>query len=83
MEEQNNYIPNHWDTDLNLMFFSGVSKYKSINRAYKHGHVTSLGFMIPKQRNKSRSLAYVKARNKANEYLNLIKKEYGLGESDS
>jgi hypothetical protein len=77
MEE---FIANKWDTDLNLILFAGVGKYKSINRAYKRGHVTSLGLLIPKHKNQKKSLGHVRALNDANHYLNLIKKQYGLRE---
>lgn len=43
LEEFKDYILN----SKNLINFSGVRKYKSVNRAIKRGHVTRYGMLIP------------------------------------
>lgn len=34
---------------LNLRMFDGVSRYKSVSRAYRRGHCTIYGMLIPKR----------------------------------
>lgn len=37
------------DLTLSLVFFECVRKFKSVNRAFRRGHITDTGYIIPKR----------------------------------
>lgn len=41
--------------DINLMNYEGIRKFKSVRRAIKRGHITSLGIIPPKKPFNNRS----------------------------
>lgn len=45
MEEKE--FEEYLDNSLNLRFFEGVQKFRSIQRAFRRGHVTNFGYIIP------------------------------------
>lgn len=45
MEEKE--FEEYLDNNINLKFFEGVRKFKSIQRAFRRGHVTNAGYIIP------------------------------------
>lgn len=70
-EEKKTYVQKCWDDldngILNLRDFSGVSKFKSIRRAIKRGHVSIFGDVNPKRpfkniRSKKGNVTYAKKR---------------------
>lgn len=44
-QEFENYLGN----TLNLQYFECVKRFKSVNRAFKKGHITSYGYILPKR----------------------------------
>lgn len=34
---------------LNLQYFECVRKFKSVNRAFKRGHITNFGYILPEK----------------------------------
>lgn len=34
---------------LNLQYFGCVSKFKSVKRAFKRGHITNYGYIVPRK----------------------------------
>lgn len=54
-EEKNQHVmseeefQNELHNKLNLRYFECVSKFKSVNRAFKRGQITNYGVIIPKR----------------------------------
>ena len=49
MEDKEKLVEEQGFTDgsLHLVYFDGVRKFKSVNRAFRRGHVTNFGYVIP------------------------------------
>ena len=45
MEEQE--FKEYLDNSVNLRFFDGIQRFKSIQRAFRRGHITNFGYIIP------------------------------------
>ena len=38
---------NNTGMNINLQFFEAVRRFKSVGRAYRRGHITNFGYIIP------------------------------------
>ena len=60
------------NNELTLLKFEAVSKFKSINRAWKRGHITMFGLICPKRPFNNRT-----SKKSSRPYNELRKKIYG------
>ena len=61
---------------LNLLVFDAVRKYKSVVRAYKRGHITKYGFLIPRRPFNNRKRTRGRALNEKKKRIYAQLKDY-------